>query len=122
MIEARVDDSRIDLPGVEKVRAWTAGDGVLWLHVSAPDAQDLDFLDRALQLHPLVLEDLQHRNQRPKIDEYPSMLFVVLFGAVRTAELEVTLAEEHVLLGDAWIATVIDVETPAVRQLCNPCD
>jgi magnesium transporter len=122
MIETRVDALLVDQLSAERVRGWAPTDGVLWLHVATPDQQDLDYLEQALRLHPLVVEDLKHRNQRPKLDEYPSMLFVVLFGAVRTDELEVMLAEVHVLLGDGWIATVTDVEVPALRELWDACN
>jgi len=121
MIEARVDGKLVDLPSVDRLRAWTQKDGTLWLHSVAPDKGEIDLLGRALQLHPLVLEDLVHRNQRPKVDEYPTMLFVVMFGAVHLDDLEVMLAEVHVMLGDGWIATVSDVEVPSVHALWEAC-
>jgi magnesium transporter len=122
MIETRIHGSLAALPPLERVRAWQPEDGLLWLHVSAPEPADLDFLDRALQLHPLVLEDLQHRNQRAKVDEYPGMLFVVLFGAVRAGENELTLCEVHIMVGDGWLATVSDAELPSLRRVWETCD
>jgi magnesium transporter len=123
MISARVDGRPIDLPPSDRVRAWTPAQGLLWLDVAEPAAGDLRYLDEALQLHPLVLEDLQHRNQRPKVDDYPSLLFVVLFGAVHGADAsELELAEVHVLLGEGWIATVADHEVLALRRLWEACD
>jgi magnesium transporter len=122
MIKTRVAGRSVDLPPAERVRAWTPGDGLLWLDVAAPDQRDLDYLDAALQLHPLVLEDLQHRNQRPKVDDYPNLLFTVLFGAVRAQDTDLSLCEVHILLGDGWLATVSDTEVPALRQLWTACD
>jgi magnesium transporter len=122
MIQARVAGCRGDLPSPEQVRAWTPEQGLLWLDVAAPEPADLDYLDRALGLHPLVLEDLLHRNQRAKVDEYPTMLFVVLFGAVRETDSDLTLTEVHILLGDDWIATVSDAEVPALRALWEHCE
>jgi magnesium transporter len=122
MIETRVAGRLAELPSLERLRAHRPEDGLLWLHVAVPDQSDLDYLGGALELHPLVLEDLRHRNQRPKLDDYPNLLFVVLFGAVRVDEGSVTLCEVHILLGDGWIATVSDAEVPALRQLWETCD
>jgi magnesium transporter len=122
MIEARVDGRPVQLPGEDEVRGWTAARGLLWLDASAPEADDLAWLGRTLALHPLVLEDLEHRNQRPKMDEYADLLFVVLFGTVRRENAELGLCEVHVLLGDGWLATVSDLQIPALRQLWEACD
>ena len=121
MIRTRVDGAEAGPPGVEEVRSWTAQRGLLWLDVAAPDAADIAFLDGALQLHPLVLEDLEHRNQRPKVDEYPTMLFIVLFGNVRGEAGELELAEVHIMLGDGWLVTVSDHAVPALDQLWDSC-
>jgi magnesium transporter len=122
MIEARVDGRPVQLPGDDAVRGWTAAKGLLWLDASAPEADDLAWLGSTLALHPLVLEDLEHRNQRPKMDDYADLLFVVLFGTVRNQAGELGLCEVHVLLGDGWLATVSDVQIPALRQLWEACD
>lgn len=122
MFAARVDGRPADLPPPDRVRAWTPAQGLLWLDAAAPDAADLRYLDEALDLHPLVLEDLQHRNQRPKVDDYPRMLFVVLFGAAAGEGSELQLCEVHVLLGEGWIATVSDREVPALARLWGACD
>jgi magnesium transporter len=97
---------------------------VLWLDVAKPSDADLDFLTRALHLHPLVVEDLQHRNQRPKVEDYPNLLFVVLFGAVESSDdgNHVSLCEVHIILGDGWIATVSDDRVPAIANLWSACD
>jgi magnesium transporter len=122
MIEARVDGRCVDLPPPERTAAWKPDDGLLWLDVAEPEQADLDYLAGALHLHPLVIEDLQHRNQRPKVDDYPNLLFTVLFGAVRKDDGDLILAEVHILLGDGWIATVSDIDVPAVRALWGACE
>jgi magnesium transporter len=123
MIETRIDGGLAGRLPPEQVRAWRPDKGVLWLHVAAPEPGDIDYLTTALDLHPLIVEDLEHRNQRPKIDDYPSMLFVVLFGTMPVEEaVSVTLCEVHIILGDGWIATVSDADLPALRQLWDTCD
>jgi len=122
MLLTRIDGAVADTPDMERVRGWTPERGFLWIDVTAPDAADIAFLRDAFRLHPLVLEDLEHRNQRPKVDDYPTMLFVVLFGMVRMGSGELKLAEVHILLGEGWLATVSDIEVPALRQLWSSCD
>lgn len=121
MIRTRVDGCPAELPGPDQVRGWSRQQGLLWLDVIGADASDIRWLDQALSLHPLVLEDLEHRNQRPKADDYPDLLFAVLFGTVRS-EGELGLAEVHILLGDAWLVTVTDTDVPAVCALWDACE
>ena len=121
MIQTRVGGTVSGPLSVEEVRAWTSDRELLWLDVAAPDPADITYLRDALRLHPLVVEDLEHRNQRPKVDEYPHYLFVVLFGMDREGG-EIELTEVHVLLGDGWLATASDREVPALRQLWSACD
>lgn len=121
MIRTRIDGAAAGPLSAEDVRAWTPQRGLLWLDVASPAEADVDFLAAALQLHPLVVEDLQHRNQRPKVDDYPNLTFVVLFGMLLEGG-DVDLCEVHVLLGDGWLATVSDRTVPAVEQLWSACD
>jgi magnesium transporter len=122
MIRTRVDGRLAERPTPEEVGAWTAGRGLLWLDVPVTEPGDVAWLDSALHLHPLVLEDLEHRNQRPKADEYPNLLFIVLFGTLRDESGELALSEVHVLLGDGWLVTVSDAEIPALSQLWGACE
>ncbi|MBR7502660.1 hypothetical protein KCW65_21445, partial [Mycobacterium tuberculosis] len=50
-------------------------------------------------LHPLLVEDLFHADQRPKVDRYGDVLFVVLKSALYLdAEEEVDFNEFHLLM------------------------
>lgn len=122
MIRTRIDGAAADPLSAEQVRAWRPERGLLWLDVAEPAREDLDFLAGALDLHPLVVEDLEHRNQRPKMDEYPNLLFVVLFGTLREEAGDLSLCEVHVLVGEGWLVTVSDREMPAVEQLWSSCE
>ncbi len=56
-----------------------AGVGVTWLHING--AHDIDLIKRLgeeLKIHPLILEDLANTTQRPKLEEYPDTLFMVV--------------------------------------------
>ena len=64
----------------------------------------------AWDLHPVLVEDLFHANQRPKVERYDDVLFVVLKSAVYidSAE-EVEFKEFHLLMkGDVLVIVCQD--------------
>ena len=52
-------------------------DAWIWVDVVDPDREELGEIQRQLDLHDLAIEDVQHRNQRPKLDLYPGHVFAV---------------------------------------------
>src|SRR4029078_3662689 len=63
-------------PRVQELSA----NGLTWIHLDSPTLEEAELLQRRLGWHPLDLEDVLSRRQRPKIDEYADegYLFVVL--------------------------------------------
>ena len=51
-----------------------------WLDISDPADSDLALVADELGLHPLAVEDAQHRDQRPKIDQYEGHYFLVFYA------------------------------------------
>lgn len=86
----------------------SGGDGVSWLHVQGqPDRAFLEELGTRFDVHPLALEDIQSRNQRPKLDEYDKHLFVVL-NVPRWQDDDVVLEQFSLLLGDGFVISIHD--------------
>jgi magnesium transporter len=86
----------------------------VWLELVGPDASELSELHRRFDLPELAIEDAAHAHQRPKFDEYPHCLFVVL----RTARYhegphECELGEIHIFLGTDYIVVVRHGGDPA---------
>ncbi|MBI3910679.1 MAG: magnesium/cobalt transporter CorA [Armatimonadetes bacterium] len=52
----------------------------LWIDVEAPTAEELAFLQSQFQLHPLAVEECDHTGVRPKIEEFPGHLYMVIHG------------------------------------------
>jgi magnesium transporter len=70
-----------------------------WLDLMGPEHEALTRLGEIFGLHPVVLEDLQHFGQRPKVDDYPEYLHAVFYGVEASQPVEV-----HLLIhGDALI-------------------
>src|SRR2546423_7547249 len=53
-------------------------DGLTWIHLDAPTPDDAAVLAGRFGWHPLDVEDILSKRQRPKVDEYPEYLFAVL--------------------------------------------
>jgi magnesium transporter len=51
---------------------------VSWLRVVGHDPSVIERLGSSFGIHPLALEDMLHVGQRPKAEEYPDTLFIVL--------------------------------------------
>ena len=71
---------------------------LVWVDVVDADDADLDCLQGEFSLHPLALEDVRHRHQRPKLEEYPSHSFVVAYTA--------GLQEVDLFVGPRWVVSV----------------
>jgi magnesium transporter len=53
----------------------------VWLDLLDPDHDDLAVLSEEFGLHPLAVEAALHHGQRPKLDRYPSHLFLTAYAA-----------------------------------------
>lgn len=73
----------------------------------APTARDIDELAAAWDLHPVLVEDLQHAGQRPKLERYGDVLFMVVRSArYDDAAEDVDFSEFHVLVRPHAVAVL----------------
>jgi magnesium transporter len=49
-----------------------------WIHILNPSDQDYQVLLETYKFHPLDIEDVRSKKQRPKIDEYDNYNFIIL--------------------------------------------
>jgi len=72
--------------------------------------------------HPLDVEDILSKRQRPKVDEYPDYLFVVLhFPVYDKAVQRLNAAELDVVIGQNYVVTLPTVELLPVTRLFRRC-
>ncbi|WP_372983699.1 magnesium and cobalt transport protein CorA [Microbacterium sp.] len=84
-----------------------AADRMTLFFYPAPTAGDIAELAEAWQLHPLLVEDLLHAHQRPKLDRYDDVLFLVVRSARYIDEQEeVDFAEFHLLVRPGAVAVL----------------
>lgn len=82
-------------------------DQFVWIDFTDPTPSDLDGVVADLGIHELAVEDALGPHQRPKLDHYPSHLFMACHYVTMdlgTATLDV--AEVDVFIGDRWLITV----------------
>jgi magnesium transporter len=53
---------------------------VVWFDLCDPSHEELSAVSEELGLHPLAVEDAEHPHQRPKLDRYPTHLFVTAYS------------------------------------------
>ena len=73
----------------------------------APTDDEIEHLAEAWELHPLLVEDLVHAGQRPKLERYGEVLFLVVRSARYIDESEeVEFSEFHILVRDRAVAVL----------------
>ena len=96
--------------------------GLTWVHVSAPDQDAATELAERFGWHPLDVEDILSKRQRPKVDDYPDYLFAVLhFPWYDSSVQRLNAAELDIVLGPDYLVTMPNVPLLPVDRLFNRC-
>ena len=78
-----------------------------WIYIEKPSNNEVRFLAQHFTFHPLNLDDVLSRLQRPKIDEYEDHLFIVLHFPVFDKENRITRPSEvDIFIGENYVVTV----------------
>jgi magnesium transporter len=78
-----------------------------WIGLYEPTEEEFESIRREFDLHELAVEDAIHAHQRPKLEVYDDMVFIVLKTARYVDPTEVIkLGEILVFLGQDYIITV----------------
>ena len=105
-------------PQVEVV----AGEGFRWVHIERPTPTETAWLAEQFEFHPLDLEDVLSRNQRPKIDEYDDYLFIVLhFPVFDRAVGRLNAGELDLFVGRDFMVTIPNTPLQPVEYLFERC-
>jgi magnesium transporter len=99
--------------------------GLTWIHVDAPDVETAQGLAERFGWHPLDVEDVMSRRQRPKVDDYTDeeYLFAVLhFPVYDKAIGRLNAGELDVFLGPDYLVTLPAVELHPVSRLFRRCE
>jgi magnesium transporter len=97
-------------------------EGLEWIHIEQPGPLERAWLAEHYEFHPLDLEDVMSRNQRPKIDEYPEYLFIVLHFPVFDKQVgRLNSGELDLFVGPDFIITLPNQPLKPVEYLFERC-
>jgi magnesium transporter len=78
-----------------------------WFYIERPTSNEVAFLAQRFHFHPLDLDDVLSRIQRPKIDVYKDYLFIVLHFPIFDKENRITRpSETDIFIGENYVVTV----------------
>ena len=100
-------------------------DGLTWIHIDAPTTEEATLLADRFGWHPLDIEDVLSKRQRPKIDEYADegYLFVVLHFPVYDKTIQrLNAGELDAFIGQDYLVTLPAVELLPVTRLFRRCE
>jgi magnesium transporter len=105
-------------PNVETVQS----SGLRWVNIERPTPLDAAWLEEQFEFHALDLEDVVSRNQRPKIDEYPDYLFIVLHFPVFDPQVgRLNAGELDIFVGPDYLVTIPNQPLQPVEYLFERC-
>ena len=96
----------------------TSDDGFVWIGLVEPTPEEFHEITGAFGLHPLAVEDAVHAHQRPKIEVYGDIVFVVLkAGRYVDSEEVIELSQIMVFLGEGFLITVRHGDTELLADV-----
>src|SRR6266511_816428 len=105
-------------PQVETITA----EGLRWVNIERPSPLECAWLEEQFGFHALDLEDVLSRNQRPKIDEYPDYLFIVLHFPVFDRSVgRLNAGELDIFVGPDYLVTIPNQPLQPVEYLFERC-
>jgi magnesium transporter len=101
------------------------GSGLTWVNVVAPDVATAQTLAERFGWHPLDVEDVVSKRQRPKVDDYEDdgYLFAVLHFPVYDQTVQrLNAAELDLFIGHDYVVTIPNRELLPVTRLFARCE
>ncbi len=94
------------------------GHSFCWIGLLRPSKTEIEAVAKEFDLHGLAVEDTVRGHQRPKLERYGDVLFVVLRPVRYVDQVEVVeIGEVHLFLGPDFVITVRHAEEPDLREV-----
>lgn len=92
--------------------------GFFYADLHAPSEAELEALRQEFHFHPLAIEDVRTRHQRPKIDVYTNHYFLVFYRiGAGEGDGEWQLQELDFFIGPDFLVVTHDSEVPLLEQV-----
>jgi len=121
---ARTRDTAVAVAAPAAVPAELSAAGLTWIHLDAPSLERAQELAERFGFHPLDVEDVMSKRQRPKVDDYADegYLFGVLHFPVYDRNIQrLNAAELDFFVGPDYLVTLPTVELLPVTRLFHRC-
>ncbi len=93
-----------------------------WINIENPTELETDYLAERYPFHPLDLDDVLSRRQRPKTDEYKEYLFLVYHFPVFNKEERVTATSQlSIFIGEKYLITLHSGDLKPLVKLFREC-
>ena len=119
-----VDGRRALTPGSlattweELQEAPQGGNAFCWIGLLRPTEEEVDAVAEEFGLHPLAVKDTISAHQRPKLEQFDDVEFVVLRPARYVDRIEVIeLGEIHLFVGPNYVITVRHADEPDLADV-----
>ncbi len=87
---------------------------LLWLDITDLGDDGIALLRDVFKLHPLALEAVTESGQRPKIEDFGKVVYMVSYGSTAVGK---DLTEVHCFISEHFLITVVHDTCPALDQL-----
>ncbi|HSS33388.1 MAG TPA: magnesium/cobalt transporter CorA [Solirubrobacterales bacterium] len=91
-------------------------DEYFWLDLTDPSEAEVQAVGEIFSFHPLALEDMRKRGQRPKLDDFGDYMFLVYYGVSEGDGSEIELEEVHAFLSGGYIVTSHAHPFPVLKE------
>jgi magnesium transporter len=117
----RPDGTRGEIPLPGCAGHLSAANGFLYADLHAPNEAELATLQSEFHFHPLAIEDVRTRHQRPKIDIYGDRYFLVFYriGPAPAHEGDWVLQEIDFFIGPNFLIATHDSEVPVLDKVLD---
>lgn len=93
-----------------------------WYNFENPTADDIEYLRKNFNFHPLDLEDCLSPAQRPKFDEYPNYFFLILiFPFFNKETQQIEPLEIDIFASNDYLITLYDKKLAPLSNFFNSC-
>src|SRR5918912_1699954 len=121
-IRARSRDIAREVAPPAREPAELSANGLTWVHLDSPRKEEATALAERFGWHPLDVEDVLSKRQRPKVDEYPDYLFAVLHFPAYDKEVQhLNAGELDLFIGGDYLVTIPNVGLLPISRLFNRC-
>jgi magnesium transporter len=101
------------------VKQALADGDLLWLDLSSADDDGIAMLQDTFHLHPLAIEDVTEFGQRPKVEDFGDVVYLVSYAIAGDSA---GFAEVHIFIAENYLVTVRKSACPAMDQLRERLD